>query len=292
MGAFFSIVRATALEISCDAFAMLLTLAALALSTFAGALHYHQFGDPTRMAREAGLSAILAGGLVFAIIASVRTVRREIEAHTIDMALAHSISRSAFICAKFAGVALAYTVFFLTVCANSITAVRGAAIGAQEAYGGLARVWGPSLALGVATIVMPVVLAAAANRFFRIRFVRCATLLMLAFALASLAYRVDWRLAVLQGAPALALVPPAVFFMALACVLAGRLRANAATGISFAAAAFSLPVLGAHYLADAAAPQAGGAPWGFIALTYAAASPLVVAVLVVNGRLNTKDGAD
>lgn len=272
------------LELACDALALLVTMAALALSTFAGALHYHQFGEPARMAREAGLSAIMVGGVVLCVLSAVRTVRREIESQTVHMALAHSLSRASFLCAKVAGVVLAYLVFFATVLANSIVAVRGSVLGAEAAHGGVARVWGPSLAVGVASMLLPVVAAAVLNRFFRMRFVRCANILMLAVSLVGVFYRMDASLVAGEVGIALALVPPAVFFAALAAALAVRFEANAAASISFAVVALSLPAFGAHYLADAVSGGAG-APWAFVAATYAAAAPLVAAALVAGARV-------
>ena len=280
----FSIIRATTLEIACDALALLVTLSALALSTFAGALHYHQFGEPSRMAREAGLSAIMVGGVVFCIFSCVRTIRREVDTQTVQMALSHSISRGGFLCAKMLGVVAAYSVFFVTVLANSIVAVRGAVIGAEAAQGGLARVWGPSLAIGVAAMVVPLVAAAALNRFFRMRFVRSAMFLMLFISLAGVFYRPDFSLIASEIGIALALVPLAVFFTVLAGALAARFAANAATAITFIAVALCLPAFGSHYLADAVS-RGAPVPWRYIALTYAAAAPLVVAAAVAGVHL-------
>lgn len=284
MGPFFSIVRATALEIACDALALLVTLAALALSTFAGALHYHQFGEPARMAREAGLSALMVGGIVFCVFSCVRTIRREIESQTVQMALSHSVSRGSFLCAKIAGVLAAYALFFAIVLANSMTAVRGSVLGAEMARGGIARVWGPSLAFGVAPMILPLVAAAALNRFLGMRFVKGAMALMLFVSLAGVFYRPDWGLAARQAGAALALVPPAVFFTALAGALAAKFPSNASLALSFAAVLAGLPAFGAHYLADAVSKGAP-VPWGFVALTYAAASPLVAAALLAGVRL-------
>ena len=279
-----SIIRATALETACDALALLITLAALALSTFAGALHYHQFGEPARMAREAGLSAIMVGGVALCIFSCVRTIRREIETQTVHMALSHSVSRGAFLCAKILGVLAVYAMFFATVLCNSIVAVRGSVLGAQAMRGGIARVWGPSLAIGVATMVIPLVAAAALNRFMRVRFVRSAMLLMFALSVAGVAYRPDPAQIATQFGIALALVPLAVFFTALSGALAARLRANAAATLAFLAVALSLPMFGSHYLADAVRNDAP-APWGYIALTFAAMTPLAAAALAAGVRL-------
>lgn len=272
------------LEIACDPLALLIALSALALSTFAGALHYHQFGEPSRMAREAGLSAILVPGLAFCIFSTVRTLRREIESGTVQMALAHSLSRGAFLAAKLVGVAAACLVFFATVWANSLVAVRGAELGAAAAHGDIARVWGPSLAWGVAPLVAAPVLAALLNRFAGMRFVRSATLIALAVSLAGVFYRPDPSLALRQLGVALPLLPPALFFVALSGAAAVRLSGNAAASLAFVVAALALPVFGSHYLSDAL-EKGGAVPWGYVAATFAAALPLTAAALLAGVEL-------
>lgn len=283
-----SIIRGTALEIACDALALLVTLAALALSTFAGALHYHQFGEPARMAREAGLSAIMVGGVVFCIFASVRTIRREIESQTVQMALSHSVSRGAFLCAKLLGVMAAFAVFFVTVLANSIVAVRGSVIGAEVARGGIARVWGPCLAIGVASMVAPLVISAALNRFFHMRFVRSAMLLMLAISVGGVLYRADASLIATEVGIALPMLPLAFLFTAVAGALAARMAANAALTISFAIVALCLPMFGSHYLADAVS-RGAPVPWSYVALAFAAAAPLVAAAVLAGVHSFSKE---
>ena len=55
MRRWFAIAKATALEIFSEPLSLLLLLSALALVILAPALHYPQFGEPTRLARDAGL---------------------------------------------------------------------------------------------------------------------------------------------------------------------------------------------------------------------------------------------
>ena len=276
----FAIVRATMLEIGCDALALLITMAALAVSTFAPALHYHQIGEPTRMAREAGLSAILVGGLVFSIFGAVRSIRREIESLTIQMALAHSISRGMFLAAKMLGVFFAYLLFFVTVGANSIVAIKGAQIGALVAKGDVSRVWGPSLATGIAPIILPLIIAAFLNRFARFRFTRTAVILMALISILGVFYRFDISLIVRFFAPALALMPLAIFFICLSGAAASRLNANSALSLSFIVVASSLFLFGSHYLSEISAPGASEIPWGYIAMLFAADLILSCAALL------------
>ena len=107
MRQFFSIARATALEMASEPLALLLTLSAMALAVLAPIMHYHQFGEASRMARDAGLSALLVFGIAYAVFCTVKSVRREIDSGTLEMALAHPVSRAGFFLAKLTGAALA-----------------------------------------------------------------------------------------------------------------------------------------------------------------------------------------
>ena len=109
---FRSVAKSTALEILSEPMTLLVLLAALSLAVLAPAFHYHQFGEPTRMARDAGFSALFVCGTVVAVFGTIRTFRREIESGTIQMALAHSISRGAFFLAKATGALAAYLRLF------------------------------------------------------------------------------------------------------------------------------------------------------------------------------------
>ena len=106
---------ATVLEILGEPFVLLLTLSSLALAVLAPAFHYHQFGEASRMARDAGISALILGGSVLAVFAPIRTYRREIESGTVLTALALPVSRTLFFLAKFLGLFVAYVVFVTTV---------------------------------------------------------------------------------------------------------------------------------------------------------------------------------
>ena len=128
-----AIIKATALEILSEPLVFLVTIAAMSLAVLAPALHYHEFGDPSKMARDAGVSAILVGGLVIAAFGAVKTMRREIETQTAFTALSLPVSRRMFFLSKTAGVFLAYLFFVLTVGSVSIAAVRGAVIGGEIA---------------------------------------------------------------------------------------------------------------------------------------------------------------
>ena len=183
---FFSILKATALEILSEPLSLLVLLAALAMTVFAPAFHYHQFGEATRMARDAGFSALFTCGSVLAVFGTIRAFRREVESGTLEMALAHPVSRAGFFLAKTAGAAVAYLAFALIVFGTQLTIVLGAAIGGILASrsGDIASVFEPALAAGVAVMLVPLVLAAILNRFARFRFV--LTCFGVAFVLALL----------------------------------------------------------------------------------------------------------
>lgn len=281
-----AIARATALEALSDPLALLLTAGALALAVIAPRLHYHQFGEPSRMAREAGLSAILVAGLAYVIFCTVKTIRREIESGTAQMALSHPVSRTSFLTAKVAGVYAAYMCFFATVFLASLTAVRGSEIGGAIAAqkGGLPLMWGPSFALATATLVLPWMIAAGLNRFLRFRFVPTAALTALAVASAGPFYMPDYRLALRYVAVASLLAAPAAVFAAVAGAAAVRLRENAAAGLSFAVAAVSLPVLSGYYVPNALS-KGGSIGIGYAALGFAAAILLTAAALAAGSEL-------
>ena len=125
--------------------ALLTLLAALAIEVLAPAFHYHQFGEATRMARDAGLSSLFMGGSVFAVFVTIRAFRREIESGTMEMALAHPVSRAGFFLGKALGAVLAYLAFAAVVAATALVMVEGAAVGGAIAKrsGDIARIYGP-----------------------------------------------------------------------------------------------------------------------------------------------------
>lgn len=287
-----SIIKATALEVLSEPLTLLVLLAALALAVLAPAFHYHQFGDPTRMARDAGFSALFTCGSIVAVFGTIRAFRREIESGTMEMALAHPVSRTAFFLSKVGGAMLAYLLFAAVVFAVTLVTVEGAAIGGALAAktGDVARMFGPCLAGGVAVLVVPLVVAAALNRFARFRYVLSA--IVLAFVLSVVAAGVA---AAYAGGLLLRLLPvavlisaPTLVLLAAAASFAVRLKANAAASAVGVVFALTVPTIGNYYLVDAL--SAGGAvSWGYVALAVAVALPAVAAFLLagvafINGR--------
>ena len=289
----FSIVKATALEILSEPLSLLVLLAALTLAVMAPAFHYHQFGEVTRMARDAGFSALFTCGSVLAVFGTIRAFRREVESGTLAMALAHPVSRAGFFLAKTIGAFAAYAVFFTVVFATEMTIVEGAAIGGYIAArtGDIARVFGPFLAGGVAMILAPLVVGAFLNRFARCRFVLSAFVVALVLSIVALAVVAALNPPIVPRY--LTAVVPLAFAAAVllsaAAAFSARFRANAAasaTGLVFAA---FVPAIGNYYLADALS-NGGTVGLGYVALVAAAALPAVVAFLLLGiGFMNERD---
>ncbi len=279
-----SILKATALEVLSEPLSLLVLLAALALTVFAPAFHYHQFGEPTRMARDAGFSSLFVCGCVLAVFGTIGAFRREVESGTLEMALAHPVSRGGFFLAKTAGAFVAYLVFATVVFGTELTIVWGASVGGRLAAqtGDIARLFGPALAAGVAVILLPLVVAAALNRFARCRFVLTsfvfAFLLALLFGGAALALAP--RQLVRYLPVALLLTCPALVLLAASAAFALRFKANAAAsavGLVFLAL---LPAVGNYYLSDALS-KGGAVPWAYVGLAALVALPAVVAFLLL-----------
>lgn len=285
-----AIAWATALEVFCEPLVLLTLVVSAALAALAPALHYHQFGDATRMARDAGISSMLVGGSIVAFFAPLKTVRRELETGTAQMALSRAVSRTEFFLSKVLGCMLAHMAFSATVAMVSLTVVRGAVIGAgiAETSGQLARIWGPSLAFALSVGVLPLVFAAALNRFWNFRFVPTACMLALLLSAAGAIYRFDALLAA-RLVPALVLAAaPSAVLLAVSAALAVRFKGNAVSSMCAVFCAVMLPALGNYCLSDAlsdgGAIGAGYFLFAVLALAPAVAAALAAGVWLINGR--------
>ena len=283
-----SIAKATALEILSEPLTLLVLLAALTLAVLAPAFHYHQFGEPTRMARDAGFSALFTCGSVVAVFGTIRAFRREMESGTIQMALSHPVSRGGFFVSKALGAAIAYAVFSATVFCTSLAIVEGARVGGEYASrtGDVARLSGPFLAAGVAVMLVPLLMGAALNRFARFRFV--LTALVCAFSLAVLvgagSVVLDPAFLVRHLPVAALLLPPAAVLLLASAAAAVRLRANAAAAAVGVVAALSVPAVGNYYMADALS-KGGVVPWSYVGCAALAALPAALAFLLLGVHL-------
>ena len=286
------IVKATAFEILSEPLSLLVLLAALVIAVLAPAFHYHQFGEATRMARDAGLSSVFTGGLVIAAFGTIRAFRREVESGTMAMALAHPVSRTEFFLSKTLGAGVAYVVFASVVFLTALVIVDGAAIGGAIAAksGDIARLYGPNLAEGVGVIVLPLVVGAVLNRFGRVRFV------LVAFVIAFLLSVVFAALSVVRDAEGLLRLLPVAALIVLfsfvplvaAAAFAVRFKANAAASSAGLVLLLLLPAVGNYYRADALS-RGGFVPWAYVGCAALAVLPAILLFLFlgihfINGR--------
>lgn len=285
MRPFFAIVKATALEILSEPFSLLIVLSASALSVLSPVFHYHQFGDVTRMAREAGLSSILVFGLVLGVFSAIRSFRREIESGTYQMALAHPVSPAVFFYAKAIGVFAAYAGFVAILTGVLITTVIGAEIGGKiaEREGGLAVIWGPCVASATTAIILPVVIGAVLNRCRRVRFILSSICAMFVCSVISAVvfscwWSFDWLLRFL---PVLALLMTFTsLFITVSCVASLRLKAHAAATVTCLVAVLFLPFVGNYYAVDVLV-DGGSVGFGYFFAALGAIVPAVGACLIL-----------
>lgn len=284
MRRWFSIAKATALEMLSEPLSLLLLLSALALTVFAPAFHYHQFGEASRMSRDAGFSAIFLAGSAFSIFVTIRAFRREIESGTLAMALSHPIARGGFFLAKLLGACFAYLLFVIIVLCACMVMIIGAEIGGiiADRSGDIARIYGPFFAIGVGLIILPLIIAAFFNSFFRFRFILSAIITMLILAILS-------SMIAIYMAPMmiLALLPVAVLLMIPAIILMGvsgafamRFRANGAATIAGISFVLMLPMIGCYYLPDALT-NGGEVAWSYVGLATLVAIPAFIAVTLI-----------
>lgn len=288
-----SIALATALEMLSEPLSFLVLLSSLAIAVFAPAFHYHQFGEASRMARDSGLSALFVGGSVFAIFGTIRAFRREVESCTMEMILAHPVSRGGFFASKLVGVGIACLAFSATLLATTMVMVAGAEVGGAiaERTGDIARIYGPFFAAGVGIILLSLVVAAGLNRFaeFRWTFSAMVLALVLSIALAiGTGFLTGWcarrvvPVAVLCGLPMLVLASFAAAFSL-------RFRTNVAAVCSVGVFAVLLPAIGNYNLSNALS-DGGVVPWSYVALAALVAVPMFLLALLLG--LNFIHGRD
>ena len=277
-----AIVRTTALEMLSEPLSVLVLVAALAIEVLAPAFHYHQFGEATRMARDAGFSALFTCGTVFAVFSTIRAFRREVESGTLEMALAHPVSRTCFFLAKALGALAAYAAFAATVFAVALVMVAGAAIGGEIAArtGDVARVYGPCFAAGVGAMVLPLAAGAALDRFAGFRFVPTAFALALAVSAAAAAWFADLALAMRLAPVAALLALAAMVPLSAAAAFSFRFRANGAAAACGVVVALMVPSMGGYFLSDALS-GGGSVSWGYVGAAALATAPAVAFFLVL-----------
>jgi hypothetical protein len=154
-----AVARATALEALQQPVTVLLAAACFALCALQPLVQLHTFGEPGRMARDAGLGVLLAGGLLAAAFSAGATLSAEIRDGTAAAALAAPVSRAGFLLGKFAGVAAAVAVFSWCVGWAIPLAVRASEAPVEtETFAGTVR----DVRCGVLALLLPAFAFAAA----------------------------------------------------------------------------------------------------------------------------------
>lgn len=242
-------------EATADPASALLMMTAVAAVHLAPAFQFHRLGEPGRLARDGGLSALLVFGGVFAAVSAIRTVGREIQSGVAAAALVRPISRGMFLAAKTIGVVHAFARFALAIMFAAALSTVSCVIGSRiEGDDGTTCVSAICLLLGFGGEVLAVVCAALAHRFMRRGFPStCFSLIMwsqpVAFGLAMLLPGHADAAGEMLGGPFL-LAAASVFaavssFACAAAALSTRLRGAAApAALSFmAAASLLMPAL-------------------------------------------------
>lgn len=279
---FAAIARTTALEILSEPLSLLLLVSALAIEVLAPAFHYHQFGEPTRMAYDAGISALFTCGIAFAVFPTIRAFRREVESGTLDMALAHPVSRGGFFAAKTAGALAAYLVFASIVFVTALVTVAGADIGGRIAAktGEIARLYGPCFAAALAVPVVSLLAGAALNRFAGFRFVPSVFAVAAVAAVAGAVWFVTPDLAARMSGAAVPVALSATVPLAAAAAFSTRFGSNASASACGIVVAAMLPAFGSYVLSDALS-GGGSVPWSYVAMAAAATVPAVAFFLLL-----------
>ena len=277
-----AIAKTTALEVLSEPLSLLVFVAALFMEILAPAFHYHQFGEPTRMACDAGISALFVFGIVFAVFPTIKTFRREVESGTLEMALAHPVSRGGFFVAKTAGALIAYFVFAAIVFTTSLVTVAGADIGGRIAAktGGVARLYGPCFAAALSVPLVSLVAGAALNRFAGVRFVPAVFAIAAAIAAAVAFWFATPALAARMSGAAVPVALSATVPLSAAAAFSVRFGSNASAAACGLVVALMLPVFGNYVLSDALL-GGGRVPWSYVAVAMAATVPAVMFFLVL-----------
>ncbi len=293
MRRFVALVRSAALEALAEPLSAILFLVALLTVHLLPSFHFHQFGEPGRLPRECGFSALLVFGLVFATSAAVHAIGRELESGTAAMALARPVPRPLFFCAKIVGVFAALALFGVSVAFATVLSSASSEMGRLATHGGV-YVWGPGIASGAGLTVAAFALAALANWIWRARFCVCACLLLAAVQpVAILLVRglvkvpFCWPVVPAMGV----LAAGCAVFVAMAGALAVRLKSAAVAAVLSVAVPLSflrpiravLPDIHRFWLVDAFA--SGGSASAGDMLVAVAAGALLVSFWLVAGSL-------
>lgn len=303
-----NVARTAAVELSSQPVTMLLMLIGIVLTALIPLLHFHDFGEPGRLARDGGLAYQLVIGAALAAFAVSRSIHDELDDGTAIAALAKPLPRGAFLVGKWLGVVAVTFRFWLATLATTIVATRIAPrfvdLG-EEGMGYVTDSLAQTLLLLVPILALTV--AGYLHNRRRIRFclvcVSLMTWLSLAVAATTLLFDRQWHFAPALANADLAIATaslPILFAVgaisAIAAALSVRLPAAtvttatvlvAAAGLSWDALTASCPPLRivpipdiqSFWLADALSRQ-GAIPAGYLALSFLYAAALAAFALL------------
>lgn len=286
MRKFFTIAKATAFEIVDDPLSLLILISSSALAILGPALHYHQFGEPSRMARDAGFSALFICGILFVGFGSIRSLRRELESGTASVALSRDVGRGVFFLAKYFGSLLAYLHYASSLFLLTIIIIKGAEIGGSIALakGDIARLYGPSFVIGTACVILPPFFAATLNKWANLRFASTSNVIMLGMLFTGAFFKFDLSLVLRVLPVALVAMLPAALVSAALLSFAVKFRINVSLSLGLLVFVLLIPFIGSYYLPETLA-KGGSLSWKYVGFSFAAIAPLIAAHLFLGAAL-------
>src|SRR5436190_2690795 len=110
---------------------LLLLSSSAVFTVYLASLPYFGFGDDPKLVKDSVLAVMLLAGLLGAVLCASNSLSREIRSGTALAVLAKPVSRTAFLLAKYVGVAMALTVLaYLNILAGLLASRM-----AYDAYG-------------------------------------------------------------------------------------------------------------------------------------------------------------
>lgn len=240
-----AIARTTSVELASQPISMLTILAGLTLTALIPLLHFHEFGEPGRLARDGGFAYLLVIGTILGIFSAAGTLRGELDNGTALTTLGKPVSRNVFLLGKWLGALSLAVRFWIANVAVTMTATRISPRFTDLGEDGMRFTTDATAQLLILLVpVASLLCAAVANISFRSRFNLSAIRFMDAFAVAVLALAVlfdrQWHFAPsLSNADvaSLSAALPILFAIcancAVASALAIRLPINAVAALSF-----------------------------------------------------------
>ncbi len=162
--------------------------ATILLFIFSPSLVMFTMEDDNLLLQDVGLSTLLVAGLLLAVFSAAGTVTEEIENKTVLTVVSKSVRRSTFIVGKFLGIAAAVMLGMYLLSLALLFVIR---------QGVMQAAWNKSdflvITLGVIALAVTIIVAAAANYLYSLRFSSTAVILasILATILAAVLFFLD-----------------------------------------------------------------------------------------------------